>query len=70
MPARQITVARRKQDDRYVGVTDLALDRLAQLETELPPIDVMFLYKIIDWTGDLGDRAQQVGSRLELLLAR
>ncbi|HSG10935.1 MAG TPA: TIGR00153 family protein [Gammaproteobacteria bacterium] len=43
---------------------------LAQLETELPPIDVMFLYKIIDWIGDLGDRAQQVGSRLELLLAR
>ena len=43
---------------------------LAQLESELPPIDVMFLYKIIDWIGDLGDRAQQVGSRLELLLAR
>ena len=42
---------------------------LLQLETELPPIDVMFLYKIIDWVGDLGDRAQQVGSRLELLLA-
>jgi uncharacterized protein Yka (UPF0111/DUF47 family) len=30
----------------------------------------MFLYKIIDWIGDLADRAQQVGSRLELLLAR
>jgi len=43
---------------------------LAKLENELPPIDVMFLYKIIDWIGDLGDRAQQVGSRLELLLAR
>jgi len=43
---------------------------LAAIENELPPIDVMFLYKIIDWIGDLGDRAQQVGSRLELLLAR
>ncbi len=43
---------------------------LAPLESNLPPIDVMFLYKIIDWIGDLADRAQQVGSRLELLLAR
>ncbi len=43
---------------------------LAELEDKLPPIDVMFLYKVIDWVGDLGDRAQQVGSRLELLLAR
>jgi len=43
---------------------------LAQLESELPPIDVMFMYKVIDAIGDLGDRAQQVGSRLELLLAR
>jgi uncharacterized protein Yka (UPF0111/DUF47 family) len=43
---------------------------LAAVEKELPPVDVMFLYKIIDWIGDLGDRAQQVGSRLELLLAK
>jgi predicted phosphate transport protein (TIGR00153 family) len=42
---------------------------LATVEKELPPVDVMFQYKIIDWIGDLGDRAQQVGSRLELLLA-
>ncbi|NOR20690.1 MAG: TIGR00153 family protein [Xanthomonadales bacterium] len=43
---------------------------LVPYETELPPIDVMFMYKVIDAIGDLGDRAQQVGSRLELLLAR
>ncbi|NIM27884.1 MAG: TIGR00153 family protein [Gammaproteobacteria bacterium] len=40
------------------------------IERELPPIDVMFLYRIIDWTGDIGDRAQRVGSRLQLMLAR
>jgi len=45
-------------------------DDLAKLEGTLAPVDVMFLYKIIDWVGDLGDRAQQVGSRLELMLAR
>lgn len=44
--------------------------KLFQIEKELPPIDVMFLYKIIDWTGDLGDIAQRVGSRLHMMIAR
>lgn len=39
------------------------------IERDLPPVDVMFLYKIFDWTGDLGDLAQRVGSRLHLLIA-
>lgn len=43
---------------------------LFKLESEWPPVDVMFLYKVIDWIGDLADRAQAVGSRLHLLLAR
>jgi predicted phosphate transport protein (TIGR00153 family) len=40
------------------------------IERDLPPIDAMFLYRVIDWTGDVGDRAQRVGSRLQLMLAR
>ena len=44
--------------------------KLFAIEKELPPIDAMFLYKIIEQTGDVADRAQQVGSRLQLLLAR
>jgi len=40
------------------------------LETSLPPIDVMFLYKIIEWTGDLANRAQDIGDRLQILLVR
>lgn len=43
---------------------------LFKLERDLPPVDVVFLYKIIDWTGDLGNLAQRVGSRLQLMLAR
>lgn len=39
-------------------------------ERDLPPVDVMFMYKVIDWIGDLADIAQRVGSRLELMLAR
>jgi predicted phosphate transport protein (TIGR00153 family) len=40
------------------------------LEDELHPVHVMFLYKIIDSTGTIADRAQRVGSRLQLMLAR
>lgn len=43
--------------------------QLFQIEKTLSPIDVMFLYKVIDWIGDLADRARRVGSRLLLLLA-
>ncbi len=43
---------------------------LFALEKELPAVDVMFLYQIIDWIGDVADRAQRVGNRLEQLLAR
>lgn len=43
---------------------------LRGLEKELPPVDIMFLYKVIEWTGDLADLAQRVGSRLQLMLAK
>ncbi len=43
---------------------------LFKLESELSPVDVIFLYKIIEWVGDLADRAQKVGGRLQMLVAR
>lgn len=43
---------------------------LLGLESELNPVDVIFLYQIIDWVGDLADLAERVGARLEILLAR
>ncbi|MDX1455524.1 MAG: TIGR00153 family protein [Gammaproteobacteria bacterium] len=43
---------------------------LFEIEDDLSPVDVMFLYKIIDWIGELADHAQRVGARLHLLLAR
>jgi len=45
-------------------------NELFAIESELNPVEVMFLYRIIDWIGDLGDLSQRVGSRLELMLAR
>jgi uncharacterized protein len=42
---------------------------LLALEKDLNPVDVMFLYSIIDWVGELADISERVGSRLELMLA-
>jgi len=63
-----------KQLDKVESETDTlekkTRHKLFAIEKDLPPVDVMFLYKIIELTGDVADRAQQVGSRLQLLLAR
>ena len=62
------------QLDEIEGETDtlqitIRKDLLA-IETDMNPVDVMFLYQIIDWVGDLADLAERVGARLEILLAR
>ena len=44
--------------------------RLYAIEKQLQPIDAMFQYRVLEEIGDLGDLAQRVGSRLQLLLAR
>lgn len=44
-------------------------DQLFALETELPPVNVMFLYQVIDLIGDIGDMAERIGRRLELLIS-
>ncbi len=44
--------------------------QLQAVEQKYNPIDVMFLYKILEWVGDLADQAERVGARLELMLAR
>ncbi|MDP2562238.1 TIGR00153 family protein [Psychrobium sp. 1_MG-2023] len=43
---------------------------LHEIEQELNPVDVIFLYNVIEWVGDLADLAERVGDRLELMLAR
>ena len=44
--------------------------KLFDLEQDLPPIDAIFLYQVIDMIGELADLAEGVGGRLQLLLAR
>ena len=56
----------RDTDDKQIELRHIVFD----LELKLPPINVMFLYKIIEWTGELADRAREIGDRLQILLAR
>ena len=44
--------------------------RILVLEKDLTAIDLMFLYKIVQWIGELADHAQTVGGRLQILIAR
>lgn len=40
------------------------------MEETLSPVPVMFLYKVIEWTGELADQAREIGDRLQILAAR
>ena len=42
---------------------------LFEVEKEHNPVDVMFLYQVIEMTGEIADMAERVGRRLELLLS-
>ena len=43
---------------------------LLKIEKDLPPVDVMFYYKVIEGIGEVADISQRIGSRVELLLAK
>jgi predicted phosphate transport protein (TIGR00153 family) len=45
-------------------------EKLFLMEQELPPIEVMFLYRLIDMVGGIADYAERIGRRLEILLAK
>ncbi len=42
---------------------------LFEIEKSLDPVDAMFLYEVIQLTGEIADMAERVGRRLELLLS-
>lgn len=44
--------------------------RIFELEKELPTLEVIFLYKLVQWIGDLADHAQTVGGLLQILIAK
>lgn len=42
---------------------------LFAIEGDLEPVNVIFLYRVIELTGEIADMAERVGRRLELLLS-
>lgn len=59
-------------DQKQVGIdaAGAAVRReLFAIEESLSSVDVMFLYKVIELTGDIGAMAERVGRRLEVLLS-
>lgn len=56
--------------EHETDVLQIQLRRSLQaLEQEWPAVEMMFLYRIVEWVGDLADQAQKVGARLQILLA-
>ena len=52
-------------DDRQAALRTA----LFAVEGDLEPVNVMFLYRVIELTGEIADMAERVGRRLELLLS-
>jgi uncharacterized protein len=61
---------------REAALVESMVMELEQIERDTDKMQIevrralMFLYKIIEWVGDVADRAERVGNRLEQLLAR
>ncbi len=59
--------------DRLETLTDAQQTELRaevfEIEKSLDPIDAVFLYRVIELTGEIADMAERVGRRLELLLS-
>ena len=60
--------------DRIETDTDdkqaLLRSALFEIEASLNPVDAIFMYQIIEQTGEIADMAERVGRRLELLLSQ
>ena len=57
-------------EDRCDETEIILRGELFAIEKNLPPVDVMFLYSIINKIGELADRAEQVGHRISLIASR
>ena len=62
----QLDVLEHQTDEAEIAVRA----ELFAIETEITPIEVVFLYEAIREIGQLADRAQQVGHRLLMLVAK
>jgi predicted phosphate transport protein (TIGR00153 family) len=63
---RELDVLEHESDEQLITL----YRELFELEERMPPVQAMFLYRVLDKTAGIADRAQRVGSRLQLMLAR
>lgn len=42
--------------------------QLFAIEADLPPVNVIFLYQVIELIGEIGDTAERIGRRLEVMI--
>ena len=63
-----------KELDKLEGKTDkqavTVRKQLFKLEADLPPVDVMFYYRVLALLSELADAAEKVGDRLQILMAK
>lgn len=62
----KLSIIENETDEQQVHLRGIVF----KLENSLPPVHVIFLYKVIEWTGELADQAREIGDRLQILLAR
>ena len=70
--AKLVTGMLNELDEKQVGIDAAGAavrNGLFAIEESLSPVDVMFLYKVVELTGDIGAMAERVGRRLEVLLS-
>lgn len=56
----------RRSDKLAIGLRA----KLFKMEADLPPVDVMFYYRVISLLGEVADHAETVGDRLQILMAK
>jgi hypothetical protein len=56
------------EDDTDVMQVEIRA-KLFLIEDTLPPVNVIFLYRIIELTGDIADVADRIGRRIQVLLS-
>ena len=62
----QLDALEHETDEAEIAVRS----ELFAIEGDIAPIDVVFLYEVVKEIGELADRAQQVGHRLLMLVAK
>lgn len=55
------------EQDCDIKLTEIR-HKIFLIEHKISPVEVMFLYKTVQWIGDLAEHAQTVGSRLQILI--